>query len=197
MNHVRVNAQLTDGETDTHLWADRFEENVADLLKLQDQVVARLANSLGYELVKAEANKGAKSTNPDAVDLTMRGWALLWQQPVKERYVSARDFFERALKLDPQNAEAMVGLAYARSGTSLYGWSTTQGDMPVAQMEVLTNALAINPTFALGHYVKRRLPSARRRVFCAHTPSAIVAMAMAEETRFFAELNHSNTITCE
>ena len=206
MNHVRVNAQLIDGETDAHLWADRFEENVADLFKLQDQVVARLANALGYELVKAEANKGAKSTNPDAVDLTMRGWALLWQQPVKERYVSARDFFERALKLDPQNAEAMVGLAYARIGTGLYGWSTAQGDMPAApmqgdmpaaQMEVLTNALAINPTFALGYYVKRRLPSARRRVFCAHTPSAIVAMAMAEETRFFAELNHSNTITCE
>ena len=153
-NHVRVNAQLIDGETDAHLWADRFEENVADLFKLQDQVVARLANALGYELVKAEANKGAKSTNPDAVDLTMRGWALLWQQPVKERYVSARDFFERALKLDPQNAEAMVGLAYARIGTSLYGWSTAQADMPAAQMEVLTNALAINPTFALGYYVK-------------------------------------------
>ena len=153
-NHVRVNAQLIDGETDAHLWADRFEENVADLFKLQDQLVARLANALGYELVKAEANKGAQATNPDAVDLTMRGWALLWQQPVKERYVSARDFFERALKLDPQNAEAMVGLAYARIGTSLYGWSTAQGDTPAAQMELLTNALAINPTFALGYYVK-------------------------------------------
>jgi adenylate cyclase len=153
-NHVRVNAQLIDGETDAHLWADRFEESVADLFKLQDQVVARLANALGYELVKAEANKGAQSTNPDAVDLTMRGWALVWQQPMKERYVSARDFFERALKLDPQNAEAMVGLAYARIFTSLYGWSTAQGDTPAAQMELLTNALAINPSFALGYYVK-------------------------------------------
>jgi adenylate cyclase len=153
-NHVRVNAQLIDGETGAHLWAERFEENLADLFKLQDQVVARLANALGYELVKAEANKGARSTNPDAVDLTMRGWALVWLPPVKERYVSARDFFERALKLDPQNAEAMVGLAYARIGTSLYGWSTAQGDTPAAQMELITNALAINPSFALGYYVK-------------------------------------------
>ena len=38
-----------------HLWADRFEEDITDLFKLQDQVVARLANSLGYELAKAEA----------------------------------------------------------------------------------------------------------------------------------------------
>ena len=93
-------------------------------------MVARLANALGYELVKAEANKGAQSTNPDAVDLTMRGWALLWQQPVKERYVSARDFFERALKLDPQNAEAMVGLAYARIGTAFTAGARRRGIRP-------------------------------------------------------------------
>ena len=75
-NRVRVNAQLIDAESGAHLWADRFEEDVADLFKLQDQVVARLANTLGIELVKAEAEKGARSKNPDAVDLTMRGWAL-------------------------------------------------------------------------------------------------------------------------
>ena len=44
---VRVNAQLIDAASGAHLWADRFEENVADMLKLQDEVVARLANSLG------------------------------------------------------------------------------------------------------------------------------------------------------
>ena len=113
-NHVRVNAQLIDGETGAHLWADRFEESITDLFKLQDQVVARLANTLGYELVKAEAQRGTHSTNPDAIDLTMRGWAAHWQPPTKESMTSARDYFERALKLDPQDAEALVGLAYAR-----------------------------------------------------------------------------------
>ena len=76
-NRVRVNAQLIDAESGAHLWADRFEEDVADLFKLQDQVVARLANALGFELVKAEAEKGARSKSPDAIDLTMRGLALL------------------------------------------------------------------------------------------------------------------------
>ena len=49
-----------------HLNADRFEEDVADLFKLQDEVVGRLANSLGYELVKAEAESRLGSKNPDA-----------------------------------------------------------------------------------------------------------------------------------
>ena len=75
-NRVRVNAQLIDAETGAQLWADRFEDDVAGFFTLQDQVVARLVNSLGYELVKAEAEKGAHSKSPDAIDLTMRGWAL-------------------------------------------------------------------------------------------------------------------------
>jgi adenylate cyclase len=129
---VRVNAQLIDGETGAHLWAERFEENVTDLFKLQDQVVARLANTLGYELVKAEAQRSTYSTNPDAIDLTMRGWAAHWQPPTEESITSARDYFERAIKLDPQNAEAMVGLAYARSRAGFYGWSTAAEDKPAS-----------------------------------------------------------------
>ena len=153
-NRVRVNAQLIDGETGAHLWADRFEESITDLFKLQDQVVARLANTLGYELVKAEAQRGTHSTNPDAIDLTMRGWAALWQPPTKESITSARDYFERAIKIDPQNAEAMVGLAYARVRASFYGWSTAAEDKPAAQMDLLTKATAINPGYAFAYYVK-------------------------------------------
>ena len=74
---VRVNAQLIDADSGAHLWADRFDEDVADLFKLQDEVVTRLASALGFELVAAEANKGSRSANPDAVDLTMQGWAMI------------------------------------------------------------------------------------------------------------------------
>src|SRR5271156_3940045 len=110
---VRVNAQLIDAETGAHLWADRFEEDVSDLFKLQDQVVARLANSLGNELVKAEAEKGARSKNPDAIDLHMRGWALARpSQQTKEKNEAARALFEQALKIDPNNADALAGSAY-------------------------------------------------------------------------------------
>ena len=153
-NRVRVNAQLIDGETGAHLWADRFEESITDLFKLQDQVVARLANTLGYELVKAEAQRSTHSANPDAIDLTMRGWAAHWQKPTKESMTSARDYFERAITLEPQNAEAMVGLAYARFRTSFYGWSTAAEDKPAAQMELLAKAIAINPGYAFAYYVK-------------------------------------------
>ena len=106
-NRVRVNAQLIDAEFGAHLWADRFEEDVADLFKLQDQVVARLGNALGFELVKAEAERSARSNNPDAIDLAMRGWATMWQsypEPPKEKrdsHYAALALFDQALKADP------------------------------------------------------------------------------------------------
>jgi adenylate cyclase len=151
-NRVRVNAQLVDGDSGSHLWADRFEESINDLFKLQDEIVARLANSLGYELARAEAQKSVHSTDPDAIDLMMRGWATLWQPMTKESTALARDYFERAIKIDPQNAEAMVGFAYARMRASVYGWSTTSDY--AAQGELLTKATAINPSYAFAYYVK-------------------------------------------
>jgi adenylate cyclase len=110
-NRVRVNAQLIDAVSGAHLWAERFEEDIADLFKLQDQVVARLANTLGYQLVKAEAERGARSANPDAIDLTMRGWALFELLPLtKDQNDAARTLFEQALKIDPNDVDGVVTL---------------------------------------------------------------------------------------
>ena len=113
-NRVRVNAQLVDAETGAHLWADRFEEDVADLFKLQDEVVARLAGSLDWALAEAEAGKGARTKNPDVIDLTMRGWTLSWranQQPPEEMRNSiheAQTLFDRALQIDTNDADALA-----------------------------------------------------------------------------------------
>ena len=98
---------------------------MADLFKLQDHVVARLANTLGYELVKAEAAKGTRSTNPDANDLVMRGWALMNEQnlqPSKDKNNAARALFERALAMDPNNADAIDGLAQTYFTERIQGW---------------------------------------------------------------------------
>jgi adenylate cyclase len=154
-NRVRVNAQLIDGNSGAHLWADRFEESITDLFKLQDQVVARLANSLGYELVKAEASKSLHSVNPDAIDLTMRGWALL-NVPGRDKaqHQQARELFERALEIDPQNAEAMVGVALIDIRDFGFRWGLHPERTLADSIALLTKALAIDPNFSYGYYAK-------------------------------------------
>jgi adenylate cyclase len=125
-NRVRVNAQLIDAASGAHLWADRFEEDVADLFKLQDEIVARLARSLDFALTKAEAEKGGRSKNPDAGDLTMRGNDVLWQCPKEFRDCNkeARALFERALQIDPNDIGALAGSAQ----TYVFDWLNNWGD---------------------------------------------------------------------
>ena len=113
-NRVRVNAQLIDAESGAHLWADRFEDDVVDLFKLQDEVVARLARTLQVELVNAEAQRSLhdRPQNPDAIDLTMRGSAILNQSFTKDNRDKALHLYEQALTLDPTNADALAGTAF-------------------------------------------------------------------------------------
>jgi adenylate cyclase len=154
-NRVRVNAQLIDAETGAHLWADRFEEDVADLFKLQDQVVARLANSLGHALIEAEAKKGALSKNPDAIDLAMRGWAIFYQQPpTKETYDEALTLFEQALKNDPNYAEALTGGAVTSLNQYLYGWKNPAVDYQAKILGQAERAISLAPGGSNAYYVK-------------------------------------------
>jgi adenylate cyclase len=151
---VRVNAQLIDAETGAHLWADRFDEDVADLFKLQDEVVARLANTLGVELVKAEAEKGARSRNPDAIDLTMRGWALARpSQQTKEKNEAARSVFEQALKVDPTDADALAGDAYTYVNEYLWA-KNPETDYDAKIFGPADQAIALAPDTLWAYYVK-------------------------------------------
>jgi TolB-like protein/Tfp pilus assembly protein PilF len=110
-SRFRVNVQLIDAETGNHLWAERFDKPVADLFDMQDEIVSRLANTLGAELVAVEARRAERSRDPDALDLVFQGRALINRGWTPEYMARARGFFERALVLDPENIEAMTGLA--------------------------------------------------------------------------------------
>ena len=172
-NRVRVNAQLVDAESGAHLWADRFEEDVADLFKLQDEVVARLANSLGNELFKAEAAKGAHSKNPDAIDLTLRGEALMreaWGRRTKDKNDAARALFEQALEIDPNEADALAGEADAYTTENAMGWSAPRHDFLSGRraheakiLDLVDRALALAPDNVAAYLAKSGyLQTARR-----------------------------------
>ena len=147
-NRVRVNAQLIDAETGAHLWADRFEEDVADLFKLQDEVVARLANSLGNELVKAEARGDRRIANLDAFDLTMRGRALMFEfvrRPTRENNNAARVLFEQALAINPEDAGALAGDADTYLAEKVNGWTSADVDYDAKILGQADRSIAIAP----------------------------------------------------
>jgi len=105
-NQVRVNAQLIEAESDTHLWAERFDGDMRDLFALQDEVVSRIAIALNVELISAEAAR--RADNADALDCMLRGRALSLKPPGREKFAEQISLFERALTLDPRSVEAQA-----------------------------------------------------------------------------------------
>jgi TolB-like protein len=108
-NRLRVNVQLIDAETSNHLWAERFDKPVADLFEMQDEVVSRLANALDAELTTAEARRAELSHRPEAMDLVFQGKAWFNKGLTPGHMAQSRGLFEKAIALDPENVEAMVG----------------------------------------------------------------------------------------
>jgi adenylate cyclase len=164
--NVEVNAQLISTETGAHVWADRFQGERRALGELQVDVVSRLANSLGVELVKAEALRSMRErpNNLDAVDLAMRATAKA------NSGVSAKagnndviDLCERALALDPQNERAMVELANALFIRVLLFWSDDPAGDAARAEKVADSALALRPDDAWAHLAKSNVFVAKRQ----------------------------------
>jgi TolB-like protein/class 3 adenylate cyclase len=150
-NRMRVNVQLIDSETGNHLWAERFDKPVADLFDMQDEVVARLANQLGTELITAEARRAERAPHPNSMDLYFQGMAVANRGFTPENLSQARSLFERALSLDHGNIEALVGTAYVDAMRSI-DFQTDDKPARLAVAEAtLTRVLTMIPNHAMAH----------------------------------------------
>jgi TolB-like protein/class 3 adenylate cyclase len=150
-NRMRVNVQLIDSENGIHLWAERFDKPVADLFDMQDEVVARLANQLGTELVTAEARRAERAPHPNSMDLYFQGMAIANRGLTPENLSQARSLLERALSLDDGNIEALVGTALVDTTRSA---AMMTDDKPVrlaAAEATLTRVLSLTPKHAMAH----------------------------------------------
>ena len=151
-NRMRVNVQLIDAETGSHLWAERFDKPLADLFDMQDEIVARLAGALNAQLVAAEARRAAQAPTPDSMDLYFQGMAWFNKGLRPDTLARARGFFERALALDPGNLDAELGTAQvdAQLGNS-YLTDDPRTYYAAAEL-MLTKVLSLAPNNAWAHY---------------------------------------------
>jgi adenylate cyclase len=160
-SRVRVTAQLIDADTDAHLWAERFDRDIADLFSLQDEVTSRLASALSLEITRREAAR--PTDNPDALDYVLRGRARLIGPVSKENIDEAMALFETALTLDPHAVDAAAWAAVTltvRVTDELSG----SPDVDLKRAEQLAGqALAAAPDSVLAHYAKAQVLRAQSR----------------------------------
>jgi TolB-like protein/class 3 adenylate cyclase len=118
-DRVRINAQLIDATTSGHLWAERYDESLADVFALQDKVTRRIVAALKVKLTPHEqaVAAGHDTSNVAAYDAFLKGWAHLLKK-TSEDAVKAIAFFEQALELDPNYSGAYAALAQTYSDYS-------------------------------------------------------------------------------
>jgi adenylate cyclase len=154
-DQVQANVQLIDGETGTHVWADRFETDRRNLAEAQNQITGRVAQTLNVELVQDAARRieQERSINPDARDLVMRGWAW-WYRPysVSNRQEAQRAF-ERALKIDPRSVDARIGTALVLTANLADGFSSDVQQDKMRAEELLLEALERDANRSMAHAV--------------------------------------------
>ena len=150
-SRMRVNVQLIDAESGNHLWADRFDKPVADLFDMQDEIVARLANALNAQLIKAEARRAERAPNPNSMDFYFQAMSWYNKAFTPSNLAEARMLFERALALDPSNVDAIVGAALTGCASALTH-SIDDRAARLAEAEALAiKALSIAPEMVLAH----------------------------------------------
>jgi TolB-like protein len=123
-DRVRITAQLIEAETGAHLWADRFDGQLADVFALQDNVATSVAGVIEPRLQAAEVTRSGRrpTTNLTAYDLYLRALANFpWTD--KEQIFRASNLFDEALACDPNYGPALSWAAVCRGRMLIDGYT--------------------------------------------------------------------------
>lgn len=151
VGRVRITAQLVDGHTGGHLWAERYDRALDDIFSVQDEISRNIVDALKVRLLPAEAATLANhpTTNVDAYQCYLMGRSHFLRGGRSQRALGlARQMFAKAIEIDPAYARAYAGLANCDS------YLLCLGDLEATFEAILASserALALDPQLAEAH----------------------------------------------
>ena len=142
---VRITAQLIDGASDEHIWAESYDRNLESLLALLSDVARAIAAEIEIELTQEQVRLLASRTavNPEVQELYLKGRSLLNRFAI-EYFPEARQFFQQVLAMDPDFAPAISGLASCDFMLGFFGRLPLEEAMPAAE-KGFRRALELDP----------------------------------------------------
>ena len=151
-SRLRITAQLIDAMTGKHVWAERYDREIADIFAVQDEVTEAIVGAVAPEFLWVEA-KRAQRKDPgqlDAWECVVRGRAHLWKIS-REEVAEARKLFERAIQLAPSGEFGMSDLAFVHFLEFYYRWSGSPEQSSNEMMRVAEKAVAVDDHDAWAH----------------------------------------------
>jgi TolB-like protein/DNA-binding winged helix-turn-helix (wHTH) protein/Tfp pilus assembly protein PilF len=152
-NRVRIDAQLIYAPTDRHFWARSYERSTSDVLSLQSEVAQAIANEIRANLTPSEQAHlaSARPVNPEAYEAYLKG-RYYFEKRSGPALNTAIEYFEQAIKIDPNFALAYAGLsdAYDIAGFGL-ALSMPQGEAAAKSRAAAVKALELDGSLAEAH----------------------------------------------
>src|SRR4051812_8543500 len=135
---VRITAQLNDVATGSHLWAERYDRNLADVFAVQDEITEAIVAAIEPQLYAAE-NFRAERKAPDSMDawdLVMRALSHHWRVTRQDNMV-AQALLEKAISIDPDYGQALGLLAASYMFGVHMGWTELEEALPIGERAAL------------------------------------------------------------
>jgi len=148
---LTVSLELIDARTENTLWGNKYERKSSDLVALQSEMARDVSSKLKTRLSGADEVKVTKNytENPEAYQLYLRG-RYHYAKLTKEDMQRGVQYFQQAIKLDPNFAMAYVGIADSYNATPSFNYLSPREAIPQAKAAAL-RALEIDPTLAEAH----------------------------------------------
>jgi adenylate cyclase len=152
-DQLRINAQLIDATTGYHLWSERYDRPLKDIFALQDEIVQKIVTTLKLQLTLQEQGiiVRKRTDNLEAYDYWLRAVEYFWRL-TKEANAQARQMYEKAIALDPQYAEAYVGLGATYWIEWTWRWSPDPSNLEQA-FALAQQAIALDDSLPAAHSV--------------------------------------------
>jgi TolB-like protein len=151
-DRVRITAQLNDASTGSHIWAERYDRDLADVFAVQDDITEAIVAAIEPQLYAAESlhNRRKPTDSMDAWDLVMRALSHYWRVTRQDNMV-AQALLEKATVIDPHYGQALGLLAASHTFGAHMGWEDIASAAPVAQRAAQAAILADSED-AWAHY---------------------------------------------
>jgi adenylate cyclase len=142
-SRVRITAQLIDGATGQHVWADKFEGEPTDVFALQDEITRKIVSTIQPEIIQAESTRlrAAPAKTLAAWECITRATAHYWRW-TKRDFEEAERLAREAVALEPNNAEALALLALTRWSQAISGFARPGAPAVTEALEVAKRAVA-------------------------------------------------------
>ena len=152
-DRIRITAQLIQASTDAHIWAETYERDMGDVLKLQSEVAQAIAQKVRVQLTPQQKARlaAARRVDPSAYDAFLQGSSyFIWGSNSRDDFIKAQSFFEQAIQQDPNLAIAYVGLANTYTYSGSQRWISPQQAYTQASA-ALHKALALDDSLGEAH----------------------------------------------